>query len=87
MRLATIASALAIIVCVALVGVILSQRTSVAVTAPQPVVTAAPKAPAGPVITEVPTPTPGVFVAPTTPAAPPPSVAQQSPPQPAQNQR
>jgi len=85
MRLATIASALAIIVCVALVGVILSQRTSVAVTAPQPVVTAAPKAPAGPVITEVPTPTPGVFVAPTTPAAPPPSVAQQSPPQPAQS--
>ena len=56
MRLATIASALAIIVCVAVVGVILSQSTSIAVptSAPTLAVPATRSAPAGPVVTEVP---------------------------------
>jgi peptidoglycan-N-acetylglucosamine deacetylase len=55
MRLAAIASALAIIICVAVVGVILSQSTSIAVPAssPAPVAPVAKRAP-GPVVTEVP---------------------------------
>jgi peptidoglycan-N-acetylglucosamine deacetylase len=55
MRLAAIASALAIILCVAVVGVILSQSTSVAVPASKSalVAPAAKRAP-GPVVTEVP---------------------------------
>jgi peptidoglycan/xylan/chitin deacetylase (PgdA/CDA1 family) len=55
MRLAAIASALAIIICVAVVGVILSQSTSTAVPASAPTVAApAAKRAPGPVITEVP---------------------------------
>jgi peptidoglycan/xylan/chitin deacetylase (PgdA/CDA1 family) len=55
MRLATIASALAIIVCVAVVGVILSQSTSIAVPASAPTL-AVPvtRSAPGPVVTEVP---------------------------------
>jgi peptidoglycan-N-acetylglucosamine deacetylase len=55
MRLATIASALAIIVCVAVVGVILSQSTSIAVptSAPTLAVPVTRSAP-GPVVSEVP---------------------------------
>src|SRR5262245_15532400 len=54
MRLATIASALAIIICVAVVGVILSQSTSIAVPASAPKVVAPAARPPGPVITEIP---------------------------------
>jgi peptidoglycan/xylan/chitin deacetylase (PgdA/CDA1 family) len=55
MRLAAIASALAIIICAAVVGVILSQSTSIAVpaSAPTAAAPAAKRAP-GPVVTEVP---------------------------------
>src|SRR5882724_6703637 len=70
MRLATIASALAIIVCVALVGVILSQRTSVAVPASGPIVAVTPKGPPGPVIREVSEPPARVAAVPVTPTAP-----------------
>jgi peptidoglycan-N-acetylglucosamine deacetylase len=54
MRLAAIASALAIIICVAVVGVILSQSTSIAVPASAPKVVAPAARPPGPVVTEVP---------------------------------
>jgi peptidoglycan/xylan/chitin deacetylase (PgdA/CDA1 family) len=54
MRLAAIASALAIIICVAVVGVILSQSASIAVPASAPKVVAPAARPPGPVVTEVP---------------------------------
>jgi peptidoglycan/xylan/chitin deacetylase (PgdA/CDA1 family) len=87
MRLAAIASALAIIICAAVVGVILSQSTSIAVpaSAPTAAAPAAKRAP-GPVVTEVPAaPTAGGFEA--VANAPPPSaptiVAQAAPRAPA----
>jgi peptidoglycan/xylan/chitin deacetylase (PgdA/CDA1 family) len=68
MRLATIASALAIFVCVALVGVILSQRTSMAVSAPAPVLAAPVAKPApGPVVTDVSAPAASAAIAPAEP--------------------
>jgi peptidoglycan/xylan/chitin deacetylase (PgdA/CDA1 family) len=77
MRLATIASALAILVCVAVVGVILSQSTSIAVPASVPkVVAPAAKLPPGPVVSEVPSaPAASVLEPAAVPPPPPPHVA------------
>jgi peptidoglycan-N-acetylglucosamine deacetylase len=69
MRLAAIASALAIIICVAVVSVILSQSTSVAVPASAPKVVAPAARPAGPVVTEVPAAPAAAAVNPADPAA------------------
>jgi peptidoglycan-N-acetylglucosamine deacetylase len=87
MRLAAIASALAIIICAAVVGVILSQSTSIAVpaSAPTAAAPAAKRAP-GPVVTEVPAaPTAGGFEAVANAPAPsaPTIVAQAAPRAPA----
>jgi peptidoglycan-N-acetylglucosamine deacetylase len=69
MRLAAIASALAIIICVAVVSVILSQSTSVAVPASAPKVVAPAARPPGPVITEIPAAPAAAAVSPADPAA------------------
>jgi peptidoglycan/xylan/chitin deacetylase (PgdA/CDA1 family) len=69
MRLAAIASALAIIICVAVVSVILSQSTSVAVPASAPKVVAPAARPPGPVITEIPAVPAAAAVSPADPAA------------------
>jgi peptidoglycan/xylan/chitin deacetylase (PgdA/CDA1 family) len=88
MRLATIASALAILVCVAVVGVILSQSTSIAVPASVPkVVAPAAKLPPGPVVSEVPSAPAASVLEPAASAAaaqvPPTVIAQAAPRAPA----